>query len=251
MRPIDKGSCPQVDNRDKIVTNYRDWRYNLINRIGYYCAYCNMALSHNLQVEHVVPKKPMPGHPVGSRLEWSNMLIACGPCNNAKDNRPSDENTHYLPEYHNCLLPFVAMTTELKQDALVIGVNPNLNETQKEKAQSTINYFEWQNLDERPSIVDIRYLRRYKAQIEVLAARKLLEMAKASPTYDADIAGRLVATQATGAGFFILWFHEFANEPFVLKWLINPDLFPGVAQNCFDNNFNPIPRNPTNIDDPI
>jgi HNH endonuclease len=234
MRPIDKGNCPQINGMDKTVATYIDWRADLIARIGYYCVYCNMALSHQLHVEHVVPKVPMAGETAGELLKWDNMLLACEKCNRAKSNENSNETIHYLPEYQNGLLVFSGIMTPLRIDALVVGQRPGLNATQQIKAQATIGLFEWQNVDTRGAIVDIRWLKRYNVQIEVLAARDLLEMAKRSPTYDANLAGRLVATQASGGGFFMLWFHEFINEPEVLRWLVHPDLFPGVKQSCFD-----------------
>lgn len=247
MRPIDKGSCPQVGGTDKTVAAYIDWRADLIDRIGYYCVYCNMALSHQLHVEHVVPKAPLPGQPAGNLLAWENVLLACEKCNRAKWNKLSNETMHYLPEYHNGLLAFNAVISPHRTDALVIDPKAGLSAAQIAKAQSTIDLFEWQNVDTRGAVVDIRWLKRYNAQIEVHAARKLLNMAKGSATYDADLAGKLIATQASGAGFFLLWFHEFADEPTVLKWLIHPDLFPGVNQSCFDaTSFSPIdhPSNP-------
>lgn len=241
MRPIDKGSCPQVNGTDKTVSDYKEWRFDLIGRIGYYCVYCNMALSHQLHVEHVVPKNPMPGQPTGNLLAWENMLLACEKCNKAKSNKPSDETIHYLPEYQNGLLVFEAAITAARTDALIVSHRATLNAAQQTKAIATITDFEWGNVDIRGAVVDIRWFKRYNAQIEVLAARGMLEMAKGSSTYDADKAGKLVAIQATGSGFFMLWFHEFANEPHVLKWLIHPDIFPGVRQSCFDTTtFSPI-----------
>lgn len=241
MRPIDKGSCPQVNGTDKTVAAYTDWRADLISRIGYYCVYCNMALSHQLHVEHAVPKNPMPGQPAGNLLAWENMLLACEKCNNAKSNKPSDETIHYLPEYQNGLLVFEAATTATRTDALIVGHRETLNAAQQTKAKATIADFEWENVDTRGAVVDIRWFKRYNARVEVLAARDLLEMAKDSPTYNADRAGKLVAIQSSGSGFFMLWFHEFANEPHVLKWLIHPDVFSGVRQTCFDaTTFSPI-----------
>jgi hypothetical protein len=241
MRPIDKGSCPQVNGKDKTVADYPGWRADLISRIGYYCAYCNMALSHQLHVEHAVPKSPLPGQPAGNLLAWENMLLACEKCNKAKSNKPSDETEHYLPEYQNGLLVFEAATTTTRTDALVVGHRKTLNATQQTKAKVTIDLFEWENVDTRGAVVDIRWFKRYNARIEVLAAREMLEMAKGSPTYNADRAGKLIATQSSGAGFFMLWFHEFANEPDVLKWLIHPDVFAGLRQSCFHPiTFSPI-----------
>lgn len=252
MRPIDKGPCPQVNGLDKTVREYKEWRKDLISRIGYYCAYCNMALSHQLHVEHVVPKNPVPGQPAGDSLAWENMLLACEKCNNAKSNKPSDEIIHYLPECHNGLLVFEAVPDMFHPFAMIVAPKPGLNAAQQAKAQKTIVDFEWQNVDTRGAVVDIRWRKRFDAQIQVKEVSGLFEMAKNSPTYNADLAGKHVATMAMGTGFFLLWFQEFANEPMVLKWLIDPGLFPGVAQNCFDPaTFLPLPRNPQNMTDPV
>jgi len=213
-----------------------------------------MPLSHQLHVEHVVPKVPVPGQIDGDLLAWENMLLACEKCNNAKSNKPSDPTIHYLPESHNGLLPFIAVAHPTEATALIIGIrNDRLTAEQQAKARTTIEAFEWQNVDNRGAIVDIRWMRRYKAMAEVKAAKELLDMAKDSPTYHADYAGKLIATWASSTGFFILWFDVFHDEPEVLKWLIHNDLFKGVAQNCFDasNGYKPIPRNPNNLQDPI
>lgn len=38
MRPVNKGDIPQLNNKEKIVSDYKDWRLDLIDRIGGYCA---------------------------------------------------------------------------------------------------------------------------------------------------------------------------------------------------------------------
>ncbi len=252
MRPIDKGACPQVNGVDKTVRDYKEWRSDLIARIGYYCAYCNMALSHQLHVEHVVPKNPMSGQSAGDLLAWENMLLACEKCNKSKSNKPSNATIHYLPEYHNGLLAFESVPDLLQVSAMIVAPKPGLNAAQQTKAIKTIEDFEWQNVDTRGEVVDIRWRKRFDAQIQVKAARDLLSMAKGSATYDADLAGKYVATMALGTGFFLLWFQEFADESMVLKWLIDQDLFPGVSRSCFDPEaFTPIPRNPGDTLDPV
>jgi hypothetical protein len=83
---------------------------------------------------------------------------------------------------------------------MIVDVKDGLNQHQQDKARKTIDDFELQNIDERGAIVDIRWMKRYKAWLDVIAARKLLEMAKSSPTFDAEIAGKCVATMATDVG---------------------------------------------------
>ena len=55
MRPIDKGPVPlRDDGTPKVVNNYKDWRRDLLKRIGPYCCYCNIPLYDSPQVEHVI-----------------------------------------------------------------------------------------------------------------------------------------------------------------------------------------------------
>jgi len=252
MRPIDKGPCPQVNGQDKAVSSYTDWRRDLISRIGSYCVYCNMPLSHQLNVEHVVPKKPQPGQPAGNLLAWENMLLACGPCNRAKSNKPSDSSIHYLPEFHNGLLPFKGVFVSGVPDSLVIVAKAGLTPAQIQKAQKTIDDFGLARVDTRGAVVDIRWKKRWGAMNAVKAAKDILDMAKHSSTYDPHKAGELIATLAKEIGFFLLWFEEFASDPNVLKCLADPSLFPGIASNCFDSiTFQPIPRNPSDPSDSI
>lgn len=253
MRPINKGITPADANGNAIVvTSYKDWRSHLIRRIGYYCVYCNQPLSHSLQVEHVIPKKPPVGAAAGSALDWSNMLLACGPCNNAKGNTPVNANSYYLPEEHNTHLPFSIVLDANADHAVVIeraGLNPN----QHQKAKGTIKLLELDNIDERPAIVDIRSIKRKAAMLSVQSARQVYDMAVTSPTYNAGVVATDIARRAAESGFFSLWYEEFRNERLVMEKLTDNSVIKGTATNCFDpaNGYQPIPRNPANTADPI
>lgn len=102
MRPIDKGAVPMVNGAPKTVSDYKDWRRDLIDRIGNYCCYCNMVLNDSPQVEHVIAQDINPT----LATDWDNMLLACGPCNHTKSNKPCPKTTHYLPQFHNTHLAF-------------------------------------------------------------------------------------------------------------------------------------------------
>ncbi len=104
MRPINRGSVPLVNGIPRVVMDYKDWRKALIDRIGPYCCYCNMPLNDALQVEHVIAQDIDPA----LALSWDNMLLACGPCNRSKSAKPCPPTTHYLPQFHNTHLAFVA-----------------------------------------------------------------------------------------------------------------------------------------------
>jgi len=246
MRPLDKGSTPLADDGSpKQVSGYREWRKDLKNRTGYYCAYCNIPLSHALQVEHVCPKNPLPGDLQGSELDWENMLLACGPCNNAKDNNPIAEV--YMPEEQNSLLPFVSEQVQNSPRHRIIQVKDTLSEPQEQKAEKTIRLFKWQEVDERDAIVDLRAEKRQTAHKAVQSTFEIYLMLK---SIDIQKATGHLGDVVKQTGFFLLWFEAFEGEPEALKAII--DAVPGTAQDCFDPvTYQPIPRNPSNTTDPI
>jgi hypothetical protein len=248
MRPIDKGPCPQENGVDKMVSTYQAWRKDLIERIGYYCAYCNMPLSHNLNVEHVVPKNPQPDMPQGSVLDWQNMLIACGPCNLAKSNKPCDPILYYLPENHNGLLPFVHVSPVTLNNSLLIApkqVSSNFGQHAHDKALRTILLFGWNN-----AVNGGRDLRSVKRKDAHNTAISTFELYQDSKKFDEQKASLHVATIAKSTGFFAVWFEVFGNEPSVLKCLADPLIFPGIVPHCFDPvTYAPIGRNPEDLSD--
>lgn len=251
MRPLNEGNTPTDAGGDPISpTNYKSWRKALIDRIGAYCAYCNMPIKHALQVEHVVPKNPPAGYTVGDPLAWSNMLLACGPCNNAKGNTPVDSITYYLPEEHNTHLPFVIVSHATDAKHAIVAERPVLNVNQLPKAQRTITLTELNATDERPSIVDLRSRERKLAAITVNSTRTIYNLAAANHPIEA---AEHVVHVAFQTGFFSLWYEEFINEPLVMQKLTDNSIIKGTATNCFDaaNGFRPIPRNPANAADPI
>jgi len=251
MRPLDKGANPVDVNGNPItVNNYDYWREELINRIGYYCAYCNMPLSHSLQVEHVVPKNPPVGYTAGDALAWDNMLLACGPCNNAKSNTPVNFVTYYFPEEHNTLLPFMIRPNPANTAAFVVPVR-HLTANQLIKAQATIALTKLNVVDRRSKVVDIRWKRRKDAIKAVLGVYEMYNELKTTATFNASRYGAHIAEIAKNTGFFSLWFECFYNEPDVIEQLILG--LPGTAAVCFDpaSGFVPINRNSTNATDPF
>lgn len=251
MRPLNKGNTPTDSTGNPISpTDYKSWRKALIDRIGAYCAYCNMPIKHALQVEHVVPKNPPAGYTVGDPLAWSNMLLACGPCNNAKGNTPVDSITFYLPEEHNTHLPFVIVPHATDAKHAIVTERPGLNVNQFPKAQRTIALTELNATDERPNIVDLRSRERKLAAITVNSTRNIYNLAAA---INPILAAEHVVHVASRTGFFSLWYEEFMNEPLVMERLTDNTIIQGTATNCFDpaNGYQPIPRNPANIADPI
>jgi hypothetical protein len=254
MRPLDKGCCP-TDNQENPITvnDYEKWRLYLIDRIGYYCAYCNIPLSHSLQVEHVVPKDPPSGYVPGDPLAWDNMLLACGPCNRGKWNTPIDFANYYFPEQNNSSIPFKVIVSPQNPLAAIVVPREPLLPNQLLKAAETIKLTNLDNIDIREKIVDLRWKKRRDAMNIVDAAYNLYQAAITSAGTNLIRVARNVATMAISTGFFSIWYEKFIDEPEVMQALIDPNIIPGTAQNCFDatNGYKLIPRNPTDAIDNI
>ncbi|MBL0016658.1 MAG: HNH endonuclease [Bacteroidetes bacterium] len=245
MRPIDKGPVPILSGRPKKVSDYKDWREDLMNRLGNCCCYCNMPLTDSPQVEHVSPKNPQPGQTAGSFLEWENMVLACGPCNRFKSNQPTSETLHYLAEFHNTHLVFeyVEVPHPSKPNRMACIPQPrNINAIDSAKAKATIELCKLgaiRKID--PRCTDMRWYFRHKA---FLAAKTYRQYWDKEPENAATFL-ELMKISVLGSGFFSVWMQIFADIPEVCQALIQA--FPGTAQNCFDPNGNPIPRNGSEI----
>ncbi len=251
MRPIDKGLCPQVGGVDKTVAAYQEWRADLIDRLGYYCVYCNMPLSEQLQVEHVTAKVPVAGAVAGAALAWSNMLLACGVCNRAKSNAICTSALYYLPEEHNSHLPFIINQDPINANSAIVIERPGISNVQQLKARATIDFFHLDVIDTRGKIVDLRWKKRRKAIDFVAVADMFLQSAKIAQLNTIKDIANGIATLAAECGFFTLWYDKFQNEPEVMEALTNNGVIKGTATICFDNanGFKPIARNPTNLPD--
>lgn len=252
MRPLDKGEAPQDNGVDVQVREYAEWRMYLVERIGYYCAYCNIPLSHSLNVEHVVAKTPREGHHAGDYLAWENMLLACGPCNTAKGNVPTETDRFYLPETNNTLIPFDVQQHPENSNAAIVVPKSGLNELQKTKAQNTIELLGLDRIDLRNKVVDIRWKKRKAALLLAELSYELFSKVKASLPEETETAASHVARSAAETGFFMVWFKIFRNEPAVMEKLLDPEYIPGTAIKCFGEKTHEwLNRNPENNEDPI
>lgn len=252
MRPLDKGTTPQVDGQDIQVEEYGEWRRYLIERIGYYCAYCNIPLSHNLNVEHVVAKTPRQGNEAGDYLTWENMLLACGPCNNTKGNLPVDNEMLYLPEHNNTLIPFDVQEHLENPNAAIIVPNIKLNVIQDRKAKTTIQLVGLDQIDLREKVVDIRWKKRKAALLLAETSYDLYSKIKKALPEEIENAAKHIARTAAETGFFLIWFKVFKNERAVMQKLLDSEYIPGTAIGCFEGpDYNLKNRNPNNREDPI
>lgn len=210
-----------------------------------FCSYCE-AFGHDLQVEHIVSV-----HRDGTqRTLWGNFLLACGRCNGG-DNKSSklvDLTLLYFPHQNNTLLAF-----EYREGGLV-GVHPGLaNPDHIDKAKAMLDLVCIDKYPGNPKYPPTRYHPQgFPANDRRWAHRRTAwEKAKIRlAQYEAgEITAESVVNFAHERGFFSVWFSVFSAHQEVKGRLINA--FYGTAANCFDANFNPIPRNPTNTTDPI
>jgi len=247
MRPIDRGPVPLENGLPKEVRNYRDWKADLIQRLGNYCCYCNMTLTDSIQVEHVIAQD------IDPRLGvlWDNMLLACGPCNRSKSNNPCPPDTHYLPQFHNTYLAF--QHTNPTPHPRIVGTDAVYVQYRglPANAGKSANTIQLCRLDRDTSsnieqINDMRWKLRLDVLIQSALVRSFwnsLPVANQSAFIDPLI------IIVEGKGFWGIWFDVFADVPAVRQALV--ERFPGTALNCFDTNFLAIPRNPNDPQDTL
>jgi hypothetical protein len=251
MRPLNRGNVPEVNGVPKTVVDYKDWRLDLINRIGKYCSYCNMPLYDSPQVEHVTPKNPKLGDEAGSMTDWDNMLLACGPCNRAKSNHPNSRASHYIPDYHNTHLVFnyIVINHNGSKDGIGcipipasgIGINT-------QKAQNTIDLCKLDIVNNNKRATDLRWKYRYEALVVAGETRQSFD--KIFLHYPNE-ALSFISELAKAKGFFSIWFNVFYDVPEVKERLI--EIFPGTHKESFDpqNTYDAIPRNYSDLVDPF
>ena len=75
----------------------------LEEKIGLYCSYCEMPITHVPEVEHMISRKHG-----GNWIAWSNLLLGCKYCNSRKDAKTTLENVkEYLrPDADNTAVAF-------------------------------------------------------------------------------------------------------------------------------------------------
>lgn len=240
MRPIDRGPVPSVNGAPKVVSDYKSWRADLINRIGSYCCFCNIPLTDSIQVEHVIAQDLN----AALALDWNNMLLACGPCNRSKSNQPCPPDTHYLPQFHNTHLAFQASNV-LPHPRLantdVVYLAYRGAPAKQLKANNTIELCKLNQDTTRmvAQATDLRWKYRLGTLSQSIIVRSFWD--QLDPNLQGEFIDSLIVI-VEGKGFWSIWFEAFADVPPVRQALV--ERFPGTARSCFDATYIPIPRNP-------
>jgi hypothetical protein len=246
MRPINRGAIPILNGQPKTVSSYRSWRADLIDRLGFYCCFCNMPLKDSPQVEHVVAQDIDDAR----ALDWDNMLLACGPCNRTKSATSCPPSTHYLPQYHNTHLAFEyfvsASIINGKSSAFVRCISKGCDPI---KANNTIKLCALDR-DTTHTINQATDL-RWKYRCEVILTANIWRKEyddwgyKIVPNFTV-----LLKTAVEGAGFWSIWYNKFWDVLDIRKMLVKD--FPGTDLGCFDpSTFLPVAKTPRNPGDLI
>lgn len=240
MRPIDKGEIPVGDDgKVKTVRDYKQWRADLIDRIGFYCCYCNIPLKDSPQVEHVIAQDI--DHL--RALDWDNMLLACGPCNRTKSAQPCPPTTHYLPQYHNTHLAFSYFISPIRiNNHSAAFVSPAEGTCDIKKSSNTIilcGLHRDTSRDVRQA-TDLRWKYRNEAILKARIWRNEFNN-WANSALDSFVV--LLKTMVQETGFWSVWYREFEDVLEIRRMLVTE--INGTDLSSFDAvDFNPRPRNP-------
>lgn len=255
MRPVEKKnvgesillyeSIASLPTQSHVIqedyNNYRGARKVLLANIGNYCSYCEgyFADGSNLQTEHVQPKGlTVNGEKPYEHLKtkWSNFLLACPTCNGSGNKGQKDVilDEIHLPHRNNTFLSFIY------KEAGVVEVNPELSDVSKQHAQTLM---ELVGLNKQDSETDMRCDVRRQMWDKAMLCRREYENGGASLDKLMDV----IKTSSCWS----IWFTVFRGLDEVRREMILS--FQGTAASCFDSNnhFEPINRNPGNINDPV
>ncbi len=238
------------------------------DNLGPYCSYCEV-FNSTAQVDHIVSQDQIDKKkfPKEMKYLWENFISACSKCNgkNNKTNIEVDFVKMYFLDRNNTFMAFTY------KEGGFVSVNPLLSANQKPKAEALMRLV---GLDKFPiASQNTPYLnpkypkfdgRNDKRWLHSKEAWEHAEMYLTKRNYRlygtahviAHIRGTLKVPRtlnriADRREFFSVWFTVFMAHKAVKKALI--DRFEGTALDCFDgdDDYNPIPRNPKNLDDPL
>mgnify|MGYP002381528284 CR=1 FL=1 len=229
MRPVERGAAPSVGGSLKVVRDYGELREDLLAALDAYCSYCEAPLTAKPEVEHISPK----ARHADARVDWNNLLLACGFCNPEKGSRDVDRShdTDYVwPDRDNTFRAFVygpggtlkptpTLPSELQKRAMrtrdLVGLNgPHLLlATDARKRRWNVRRQAWDRIQE--------------ARADLHAC-------------DTPEMRRQILAHAKTMGFWSMWMALFADDNTMCAALL--DLLRGTSRACFDARGRPIPR---------
>ncbi len=193
MRAVEKGTNATV------FTHWNEARNPLVDKIGWYCSYCEMSVRQLIAVEHIVPRDNG-----GAPLTWENFLLSCVYCNSQKSARNQSRNGYLWPDRDNTDLAFGYN----KVDATIALPGPVNAE-----AKATIDLMGLNRMPgsaHAPTERDTRWIHRLDAWSQ---AEKCLSIWQNHPQ---PHTAELIAKVAAGMGFYSVWTTVFAAEALAL-----------------------------------
>ncbi|CAN5441347.1 hypothetical protein BH09BAC1_BH09BAC1_13400 [soil metagenome] len=234
MRPVEKGPWPTFQNGNRKVFNQSSRAAKfLIQRTGdetnRYCHLCEMQITNAPAVEHIKPEEHFP------RLanHWDNFLLICSYCNARKrDKIPTSpyRKHYYWPHINNTFMAFKpSLTGVIEINQHYVNLPPQI-----ERAQNLIDIYQLDAIVGPGGGLDIRFAQRLRALN--MAIERKRERANNTATIAAII------DMATTTGFLSIWLMVFDDIQDVKQALINCPVFHLAETNCFDVNYNLVPR---------
>lgn len=198
MRPLDRGPRPADSRQPVLFREYQQARPYLIERIGNDCAYCNMRLDQNVEVEHVQPKSLYPR----KRLAWNNLLLSCKNCNATKGDQDPAMNDLFWPDRDNTMRALTYGPGALIEPAA------GLSKADRLRAMQTIQLT---GLDATPDrkadASDLRWLMRQRAWDRATRAREGLARQP-----DNILLREQIIETAVADGYWPVWFTVFQDD---------------------------------------
>jgi hypothetical protein len=230
MKPVSKRNFFDENGLPirKTFQVYQDAKDLLIEDLGKYCSYCEIACPPRagLSVEHILAKQLIQfSHLIN---DWNNFLLSCTNCNSVKGVKVVDLAQIHLPHLNNTFLCFRILEGGL------LKLNPHLPLSEIGKAQNLMSLL---GLERRPGVDNYSANDdRWSNRMEVWnLAHKYLEKYISN-----NIQIEIICELAKAKGFFSVWMTIFDAFPAVKSELIT--VFK-AERSCFDNSFIPINRN--------
>lgn len=226
MRPVERGPTPRDEHdQPRVYPTYGVAREDLIDRIGAYCSYCEMAISVPA-VEHVQPKSLNPA----LETAWDNFLLGCPSCNSIKGAQDVQATEYLWPDIDNTFRAF-RYDHDLPPRSL-----DALSDELRIKAQRTL---ELMGLDRVPGHARLSPQdRRWRER--KIAWGVALRMYRNLSASDTEEMRETIAILAREKGFFSVWMTVFQTDSDMKQRFIR--MFTGTARDCFDEHGNPIRR---------
>lgn len=208
MRPVTKGEAP-----DQELKRYQDAEQYLEERLGAYCSFCEMPISHVPEVEHKEAKTKG-----GEEMSWGNLLLSCKYCNTRKGTivKRGDKEKYLWPDEDDTFHAF------LYEDDI-----PKLNEEYlllqgkqvRQKAENLFRLVKLDNIPFTPAVKDRRYAVRNEARNYALGSKQGWDKIKKSAEREEYL--QIIEMLAQSSGFFSVWMNVFKDDMEVRQILIN------------------------------